>query len=135
ASTAQFARPAFGQPQPARAQDQDLSAPLQRGRDHGAFGAPRPPAVPHGDAQSRPVLPPQPQSEALPPAGPGDGRTPQYDTLETNWFHGPQQGGQQPPAEPQAHGFPQQSAPERPAPAAPRRGGGDTGATTSSWRP
>ncbi|WPW31636.1 nitrate- and nitrite sensing domain-containing protein [Streptomyces atratus] len=135
ASTAQFARPDFGQPQPARAQDQDLSAPLQRGRDNGDFGAPRPPAVPNGDAQYRPVLPQQPQSEALPPAGPGDGRTPLYDTLETNWFHGPQQGGQQPPAEPQAPGFPQQSAQERPAPAAPRRGGGDTGATTNSWRP
>jgi hypothetical protein len=34
------------------------------------------------------VLPPDP--EALPPAGPGDGRTPLYDTLETNWFHGQQ---------------------------------------------
>ncbi|MET8974077.1 nitrate- and nitrite sensing domain-containing protein [Streptomyces sp. NPDC004539] len=38
----------------------------------------------------RPVARPEP--EALPPAGPGDGRTPLYDTLETNWFH--QQGGQ-----------------------------------------
>ncbi|MFG2627191.1 nitrate- and nitrite sensing domain-containing protein [Streptomyces sp. NPDC048473] len=135
ANTAQFARPDFGQPQPARAQDQGLPAPRQRGRDNGDFGAPRPPAAPNGDAQYHPVLPPQPQPEALPPAGPGDGRTPLYDTLETNWFHGPQQGGQQPPAEPQAPAFPQQPAQERPAPAAPRRGGGDTGATTSSWRP
>ncbi|MFE4334738.1 nitrate- and nitrite sensing domain-containing protein [Streptomyces sp. NPDC056831] len=135
ANTAQFARPDFGQPQPARAQDQGLPAPRQHGRDNGDFGAPRPPAVPNGDAQYRPVLPPQPQPEALPPAGPGDGRTPLYDTLETNWFHGPQQSGQQPPAEPQASAFPQQSDQERPAPAAPRRGGGDTGATTSSWRP
>ncbi|MFJ1544065.1 nitrate- and nitrite sensing domain-containing protein [Streptomyces sp. NPDC088246] len=135
ASTAQFARPDFGRPQPARAQDQGLPAPRQHGRDNGDFGAPRPPAVPNGDAQYRPVLPPQPQPEALPPAGPGDGRTPLYDTLETNWFHGPQQSGQQPPAEPQASAFPQQSDQERPAPAAPRRGGGDTGATTSSWRP
>ncbi|MFJ2135158.1 nitrate- and nitrite sensing domain-containing protein [Streptomyces sp. NPDC087845] len=131
ASTAQFARPDFGQPQ-----DQGLPAPRQRDGGNGDFGAPRPPAAPSGDGQYRPVLPPQPQPEALPPAaGPGDGRTPLYDTLETNWFHGPQQGGQQPPAEPQAPAFPEQSAQERPAPAAPRRGGGDPGSTTSSWRP
>ncbi|MFE9856991.1 nitrate- and nitrite sensing domain-containing protein [Streptomyces sp. NPDC005780] len=122
ASTAQFARPDFGQP-----------APRQRDRDNGDFGAPRPPVAPAPSADYRPVLPQQPQPEALPPAGPGDGRTPLYDTLETNWFHGPQQGGQQPPAAPQAPGFPQQPAEERPAPAAPRRGAGDTGAT-SSWR-
>ncbi|MFF2962996.1 nitrate- and nitrite sensing domain-containing protein [Streptomyces sp. NPDC057963] len=131
ASTAQFARPDFGQPQ-----DQGLPAPRQRDGGNGDFGAPRPPAAPSGDGQYRPVLPPQPQPEALPPAaGPGDGRTPLYDTLETNWFHGPQQGGQQPPAEPQASAFPEQPAQERPAPAAPRRGGGDPGSTTSSWRP
>ncbi|MFC3351369.1 nitrate- and nitrite sensing domain-containing protein [Streptomyces echinoruber] len=42
------------------------------------FGAPRPPA---------PQRPQEP--EALPPAtGPGDGRTPLYDTLETDWFRG-----------------------------------------------
>ncbi|MER5357138.1 nitrate- and nitrite sensing domain-containing protein [Streptomyces sp. NPDC002785] len=134
ASTAQFARPDFGQPQPARAQDQGLPAPRQHGRDNGDFGAPRPPAAPNGEAQHRPGLPPQPQPEALPPAGPGDGRTPLYDTLETNWFHGPQQGGQQPPAEPQAPAVPQQSAQES-APPAPRRDGGDPGSTTSSWRP
>ncbi|MET9662863.1 histidine kinase, partial [Streptomyces sp. NPDC006510] len=133
AGTAQFARPDFGQP-PVRAQDQGLPATRQRGRDDEDFGAPRPPA---GDAQYRPVLPSQPQPEALPPAaGPGDGRTPLYDTLETNWFHGPQQGGQQPPAEPQTSAsLPQRPAPESPAPEAPRRGGGEPGSTTSSWRP
>ncbi|WP_405716818.1 MULTISPECIES: nitrate- and nitrite sensing domain-containing protein [unclassified Streptomyces] len=138
ASTAQFARPDFGQPQQAPARDQGLPAPRQRGRDDEDFGAPRQPVAPTGDAQYRPVLPPQPQPEALPPAaGPGDGRTPLYDTLETNWFHGPQQGGQQPPAEPQAPAsLPQRpAAPESPAPVAPNRGGGDTGSTTSSWRP
>ncbi|MGW1109314.1 nitrate- and nitrite sensing domain-containing protein [Streptomyces sp. NPDC002540] len=137
ASTAQFARPDFGQPQPAPSRDQGLPAPRQRGRDNGDFDAPRPPAAPDGDAQYHPVLPPQPQPEALPPAaGPGDGRTPLYDTLETNWFHGPQQGGQQPPAaEPQSPAFPQQQAQERPAPDGPRRDGGDPGGTTSTWRP
>ncbi|MGW4238905.1 nitrate- and nitrite sensing domain-containing protein [Streptomyces sp. NPDC004749] len=60
------------------------------------FTAPRPPApapVPGSEGGYRPPsLPPQPQPEALPPAsGPGDGRTPLYDTLETNWFHGSRQ--------------------------------------------
>ncbi|MGW1551461.1 nitrate- and nitrite sensing domain-containing protein [Streptomyces sp. NPDC002346] len=131
ASTAQFDRSDFGVPQ--SSQNQGMPGPRQRGRDAEHFGAPRPAAAPGPEAQYRPVLPPQPQPEALPPAGPGDGRTPLYDTLETNWFHGPQQGGQQPPAEPQAPGAPQQSAPERSAPPMPRRGAGDTG-TTSSWR-
>ncbi|WP_406422213.1 nitrate- and nitrite sensing domain-containing protein [Streptomyces sp. NBC_00842] len=131
ASTAQFAHPDFGVP--LSSQDQGMPGPRQRGRDAEDFGAPRPAAAPAPEAQYRPVLPPQPQPEALPPAGLGDGRTPLYDTLETNWFHGPQQGGQQPSAEPQAPGAPQQSAPERSAPPMPRRGAGDTG-TTSSWR-
>ncbi|MFF9345707.1 nitrate- and nitrite sensing domain-containing protein [Streptomyces sp. NPDC014734] len=131
ASTAQFARPDFGQPRPAP--DQGLPAPHQRGRGDEDFGAPRPPV---GEAQYHPV-PPRQQPEALPPVpGPGDGRTPLYDTLETNWFHGPQQGGQQPPAEPQAPASSQQPAhEERHAPEAPRHDGGEPGSTTSSWRP
>ncbi|MET9474262.1 nitrate- and nitrite sensing domain-containing protein [Streptomyces sp. NPDC002917] len=132
AGTAQFARPDFGRPQPS--QDQGLPAPRPRGRDNEDFRAPRPATAPAGEAQYRPVLPPQPQPEALPPAGPGDGRTPLYDTLETNWFHGPQQGGQQPPAGPQAPSVPQQTPQDRPAAPMPRRGAGDTGATTSTWR-
>ncbi|MFF3056585.1 nitrate- and nitrite sensing domain-containing protein [Streptomyces sp. NPDC057909] len=132
AGTAQFARPDFGRPQPS--QDQGLPAPRPRGRDNEDFRAPRPATAPAGEAQYRPVLPPQPQPEALPPAGPGDGRTPLYDTLETNWFHGPQQGGQQPPAGPQAPSVPQQTPQDRPAAPMPRRGAGDAGATTSTWR-
>lgn len=158
AGTAQFARPDFGRPQPSQPQDQGQPAPRRRDRGNGDFGAPRPPVAPAPDAQYRPALPQQP--EALPPAsGPGDGRTPLYDTLETNWFHGPQQngqqqngqqpggqqpggpyrngqqqGGQQPPAAPQPPAFPQQSAGLRPAPAAPQRGAGDAAGVTSSWR-
>ncbi|MFF1839208.1 nitrate- and nitrite sensing domain-containing protein [Streptomyces sp. NPDC058231] len=132
AGTAQFARPDFGAPQ--SAPDRQMPAPRQYGRDASDFGAPRPAAAPAPEAQYRPVLPPQPQPEALPPAsGPGDGRTPLYDTLETNWFHGPNQGGQQPPAEPQAPAVPHSSASERTAPPMPRRGGGDPG-STGSWR-
>ncbi|MFJ6083312.1 nitrate- and nitrite sensing domain-containing protein [Streptomyces sp. NPDC092369] len=55
----------------------------------GDFGPPRQPVPPR--PQQRPT---RPEPEALPPAGPGDGRTPLYDTLETNWFHGQGQNGQ-----------------------------------------
>lgn len=134
ASTSQFARPDFGRPQDqGPGQGQGQPAPGRRDGADENFGAPPPPVAPQSDSQYRPALPQQ--SEALPPAsGPGDGRTPLYDTLETNWFHGPQQNGQQPPAAPQAPAFPQQSADERPAPPAPQHGTGDTNGVTSSWR-
>ncbi|OKH91590.1 sensor histidine kinase [Streptomyces uncialis] len=60
--------------------------------DTGQFERPapeygRPPAQqghgPEAPRQNRPTEP-----EALPPAGPGDGRTPLFDTLETDWFRG-----------------------------------------------
>ncbi|MET9682149.1 sensor histidine kinase [Streptomyces coeruleorubidus] len=81
------------------------------GRGGADFGAPRPPAP-----QARPA---RQEPEALPPAsGPGDGRTPLYDTLETNWFHGQQQeqeqqsnGSAPAPQQPQGAGGPQRSAP------------------------
>ncbi|MFC8514937.1 nitrate- and nitrite sensing domain-containing protein [Streptomyces sp. NPDC057257] len=90
-------------------------------RPQGDFGAQRPPVPPR--PQQRPA---RQEPEALPPAsGPGDGRTPLYDTLETNWFHGGPGGGR-----PNGNGSapaPQQSqAPA--APAAPQR------PATSSWR-
>ncbi|KOV66132.1 membrane protein [Streptomyces sp. MMG1121] len=88
------------------------------------FGAPRPPTP----QQQRPV---HREPEALPPAsGPGDGRTPLFDTLETNWFHGG----------PQAEGAPAQQQPQQaqaPAQApAPQRGvnGNGNGSNTGSWR-
>jgi hypothetical protein len=89
--------------------------PQQGGDRSGAdYGAPRPPAQQQRPARQEP--------EALPPAtGPGDGRTPLYDTLETNWFRGGQERqqssngsappSQQPPSQPPA-------APQRPAPSA-----------------
>ncbi|MGW0629125.1 nitrate- and nitrite sensing domain-containing protein [Streptomyces sp. NPDC002758] len=77
-----------------------------RGAD---YGAPRQPAPPQ--------RPPRQEPEALPPAsGPGDGRTPLYDTLETNWFRGQQQAGGSAPA-----AAPQQQAPAPAASAAPQR--------------
>ncbi|MGW7823728.1 nitrate- and nitrite sensing domain-containing protein [Streptomyces puniciscabiei] len=90
--------------------------PQPPGRDD--YGAPRPQAPQQRPAQREP--------EALPPAsGPVDGRTPLYDTLETNWFHG---GGQQEsaPQQPQAPA----PAPQRPAAA----NGSVNSSTTGSWR-
>jgi hypothetical protein len=82
------------------------------GRGPADFGAPLPP-VPQ-----RPQRPTRQEPEALPPAGPGDGRTPLYDTLETNWFHGqPGQPGNNPvqaPQQPQAPAAPA-APPQRPA--------------------
>lgn len=124
ASTAQFARPDFNAPLQQN-QGPGLPAPRQRGRDGNDFGAPRPPA---GEPPYRPALPQQP--EALPPAGPGDGRTPLYDTLETNWFHGPGQGGQ-PAPEPQAPTAPEPTG--VPVPPMPQRGAAEP-PVTSSWR-
>ncbi|MFF3291079.1 nitrate- and nitrite sensing domain-containing protein [Streptomyces sp. NPDC003023] len=111
ASTAQFGRPDFGAPQPPAPQQQ---APQRR--DESSFAPPR----------QMPGLPAPQQPEALPPAGPGDGRTPLYDTLETNWFRGTQGGGQssdRPAEPPQAPaGRPAQPMPQRtpvPNPATP----------------
>ncbi|MFI9809729.1 nitrate- and nitrite sensing domain-containing protein [Streptomyces sp. NPDC052301] len=83
------------------------------------FGTPRPQAP----QQQRPV---HREPEALPPAsGPMDGRTPLYDTLETNWFHGQQQESAPAPQQPQQS--------QAPAPA-PQRPAGGNGSTTGSWR-
>ncbi|MGV9341608.1 nitrate- and nitrite sensing domain-containing protein [Streptomyces sp. NPDC003688] len=106
---------------------------------HGDFGAQRPQfpqrqAAPEPDRAPAQRQAPNEGWAALPPAGaPGDGRTPLYDTLETNWFHG---GGQQEaeqapaPAAPAAH---QQAPAQAPAPqraAAPA----SSSSTTGTWR-
>ncbi|MFI7412422.1 nitrate- and nitrite sensing domain-containing protein [Streptomyces sp. NPDC049627] len=85
------------------------------------YGAPQPPAP--ARPQQRPA---RQEPEALPPAtGPGDGRTPLYDTLETNWFHGGQQGRQS-----GAGGSAPAPAPQQPqAPAAPSQP-----PASASWR-
>ncbi|MFD7063630.1 hypothetical protein ACFV9J_30315, partial [Streptomyces sp. NPDC059906] len=116
AATGQFERPQAGG--------------TQGGND---FGAPRPPApqrpVPqepagqntNGTSAQRPG-----DGWALPPAsGPGDGRTPLYDTLETNWFHGDRE-SRAPQAAPAASPEPQAAQPQTPA--APQR------PATSAWR-
>ncbi|MEU0115674.1 nitrate- and nitrite sensing domain-containing protein [Streptomyces bobili] len=81
----------------------------------------------YGSPQQQPVPPrpaPRPEPEALPPAGPGDGRTPLFDTLETNWFHGQQADGNGNGSAP----TPQQQQPQ--APAAPQR----PATAGASWR-
>ncbi|MEU6878223.1 nitrate- and nitrite sensing domain-containing protein [Streptomyces sp. NPDC046712] len=147
ASTAQFPRPDFGQPQQAPQQAQapqgyqPQQPPAQRQRGGSDYGAPRP-------AGNLPQQPQQPQlqqprqPEALPPAsGPSDARTPLYDTLETNWFHGQGQGQQQDNGRGavdqtmQTPAVPQQ--PASPAPRRPAAQGGDGGQQAggpASWR-
>ncbi|MET9556875.1 nitrate- and nitrite sensing domain-containing protein [Streptomyces sp. NPDC006645] len=132
--------PPPGQGRPGADQGQGRPGYGQNGPNGADFGAPRPPVG---------ALPQQPQPEALPPAGPGDGRTPLFDTLETNWFHGQQNGGPAQPEVPQApeqqQPFPQQSPegpPDRPVsppPPMPQRqpangNANGNGAVTSSWR-
>ena len=62
-----------------------------------------------------------------PATGPGDGRTPLYDTLETNWFHQAQDGSGQDQARSNGSGPSSASTPHahpaaaQPAPAAPQR--------------
>ncbi|MER6317747.1 nitrate- and nitrite sensing domain-containing protein [Streptomyces sp. NPDC001581] len=98
------------QPQPQHTQPQ----PPQPGGGY----APVPPTRPE-----TPRLPQAHRPEALPPAqSSGDGRSPIFDTLESNWFR---EEGQQPPAQgpgsamPQQGRQPQQSAPAAPAPQQP----------------
>lgn len=54
------------------------------------FTPPKPPQRNGGQDQGIPAQPSQSQENFLPPGdnSGGDGRTPLYDTLETNWFHG-----------------------------------------------
>ncbi|MGQ5223862.1 nitrate- and nitrite sensing domain-containing protein [Streptomyces sp. yara] len=80
---------------------------------HGAGPVPPRPQPPQQQEQRQPS-----DQWALPPAsGPGDGRTPLYDTLETNWFHGGQGGAQEqgngsaPAAPPQPQQSPQPQSP------------------------
>ncbi|MCM2393013.1 hypothetical protein NBG84_32830, partial [Streptomyces sp. CWNU-1] len=143
-STGQFPRPDFGAPQ-----HQDPTSTGQFPRPD--FGAPQPPVpgqapVPPGfEADAAlplpPALPPQPQHEALPPAGPGDGRTPLFDTLETDWFHTQGRTRNGLPAEPVDTRAPSASrnTANRSVPPMPQRSTADHAAGPSAngngWRP
>ncbi|MFJ4922601.1 nitrate- and nitrite sensing domain-containing protein [Streptomyces sp. NPDC088725] len=95
-------------PQAPGPQQDGFPARRQDTRDNGGYGAqPR-----------QPGLPSPSQPDALPAAGPGDGSTPLFDSLETNWFHGPPSNGQQQGGgqqQPQAPAGPQQSPSSGPA--------------------
>ncbi|WP_371545523.1 nitrate- and nitrite sensing domain-containing protein [Streptomyces sp. NBC_00554] len=144
-TTGQFAAPGYGASQDPSSTGQFPMPGYGNGQGPSSTGqferpqAPQRPATPPQAPPQRPVRPPEP--EALPPAGPGDGRTPLYDTLETNWFHGQQaaaaaaaaqnNGSQASPQAPQAAQTPQQqtpAVPPRPA-AAPA-----PAAAQASWR-
>ncbi|NEA68842.1 hypothetical protein G3I56_41360, partial [Streptomyces sp. SID12488] len=135
-STGQFPAPSGFDgrgPVPGRPQNPSSTGQFERpqpgaGRGPADFGGARPPVPPR---------PPQP--EALPPAsGPGDGRTPLYDTLETNWFHGQGQQGQQPPSNGNGNGSSTNgngSALSQPSSVpAPPRPAASPASTTGSWR-
>ncbi|MFF9488636.1 nitrate- and nitrite sensing domain-containing protein [Streptomyces sp. NPDC014676] len=136
-STSQFPTPgqdngATGRhslPERPNAADPAVTGQYERPQPNGTHGAgpvaPRPPAPQQGPggAAQRPDGRAVSDAWALPPAsGPGDGRTPLYDTLETNWFHGggqeqgntsapaPQQHQPQQPQQPQGPTGPQRSA-------------------------
>ncbi|WP_326576998.1 nitrate- and nitrite sensing domain-containing protein [Streptomyces sp. NBC_00481] len=140
--TGQYGAPArqngqgTGQFNPQGRQNSQDTGQFERPQVNGeSYGAPRPPVPPQ-----RPPVPPQrparPQEpEALPPAtGPMDGRTPLYDTLETNWFHG--QGGQNGQnGQQQGNGSAQQQAAPAPqTPAAPQRPATPTAPASPTWR-
>ncbi|MEW2047209.1 nitrate- and nitrite sensing domain-containing protein [Streptomyces sp. NPDC005476] len=138
-STGQFAVPGFdssstGQHSLPGRQDPSATGQFPAPQT-GAYGAPSQPPVPPrpaGRAEQAGRGAGQRADEgrgpgdgwALPPAsGPGDGRTPLYDTLETNWFHGQQAGDAAAAPAPQQHQQPQ-------TPAAPQR----SAAANASWR-
>ncbi|MET7295476.1 nitrate- and nitrite sensing domain-containing protein [Streptomyces griseoloalbus] len=118
--------------------DPAVTGQFERPQPNGAhgsdFGAPRPPAPQqrpvrqdpgNGGAAQRPDdLRGASDAWALPPAsGPGDGRTPLYDTLETNWFRGQEQGNDSAPA-------PQQPQQQQP----PQASTGPQRSASTTWR-
>ncbi|MEV6652893.1 nitrate- and nitrite sensing domain-containing protein [Streptomyces sp. NPDC051219] len=145
ASTAQFERPGFPAQRPvnptgAYGQQNGQQGGRQNGQQSGRQGTPNnlrpagghtPPAAPRQPAGR---LPQAHQPEALPPAGPGDGRTPLFDTLESNWFRGTE--GEQPgaPQAPAVSQQPQQPPAHQPAPVQRRPERGADNASGAAWR-
>ncbi|WP_030188520.1 sensor histidine kinase [Streptomyces violaceorubidus] len=122
--------PARQNPAPTGQFERSQAGGTQGGNDFGTARPPAPqrPVAPEPAGQNANGTPPQRPGDgwALPPAsGPGDGRTPLYDTLETNWFHGDRE-TRAPQAAPAASPEPQAAQPQTPA--APQR------PATSAWR-
>ncbi|GAA4806832.1 sensor histidine kinase [Streptomyces ziwulingensis] len=94
----------------------------------GQFERPQLGGAPHGNDFGAPRRPVRREPEALPPAGPGDGRTPLFDTLETNWFRGQRQ------ERPENDGPASAPAPEQPQTPAASQSAPPQRPATSSWR-
>ncbi|MCX4541082.1 sensor histidine kinase [Streptomyces sp. NBC_01565] len=114
ASTGQFARPDYPATRPGGPGVGGPGGQQGQAPQSGGAYAPVPASRPE-----TPQLPQAHQPEALPPAqGPGEARSPIFDTLESNWFR--EEGAeQQPPA--QAPAVPQQPRPQHQIPGAPQR--------------
>ncbi|MCX4988221.1 MULTISPECIES: nitrate- and nitrite sensing domain-containing protein [unclassified Streptomyces] len=129
-STGQFARPGYGTSQDPTSTGQFATPGYGNGQDSSSTGQYERPSTPQP-----PVRPQEP--ETLPPAsGPGDGRTPLFDTLETNWFHGQADGGAPANGVPQNNGsqVSSQVVPQQPqTPPAPQQRPAAAPAT-ASWR-
>ncbi|MEU6272617.1 nitrate- and nitrite sensing domain-containing protein [Streptomyces populi] len=134
-STGQFAQPGYAPAQDPASTGQFAAPGYGNGQGSSSTGQYERPAAPQPPA--RPQAP-----EALPPASnPGDGRTPLYDTLETNWFHGQANGSDGAPANGAAQnngsqGY-AQAAPQQPqAPQAPqqRPAAAPAAPATTTWR-
>ncbi|MEU3348358.1 nitrate- and nitrite sensing domain-containing protein [Streptomyces sp. NPDC006700] len=129
-STGQFAQPGHHNAAPGRNGHQGGPADFGGLRGQAAQRPQQRPARPEPGNQGAPQQRPD-DAWALPPApGPGDGRTPLFDTLETNWFRGEQrqqQGGEPAPAQ-AAPQQPQQPQQQPQTPAAPQR------PAASAWR-
>ncbi|MEV8589794.1 nitrate- and nitrite sensing domain-containing protein [Streptomyces sp. NPDC051180] len=147
-STGQFPRPDFGAPQVPQQAQQPQAPQAYQGGQQQQFGrqpyvpqaqqqpqapqAPAPRQRTGGDAgRQQPALGQPRRPEALPPAGAGDGRTPLYDTLETNWFQ--QEQAQQQAAQ-QAQPDVTQPTPVVPSPSAPAPGDGGRQNGGAAWR-
>ncbi|MGW1894269.1 nitrate- and nitrite sensing domain-containing protein [Streptomyces sp. NPDC002004] len=128
-TSGQYPAPGYGERQQGR---QDMGSTGQFERPGPAGGRPRDTAPQRPD-RGAPQQPARTEPEALPPAsGPGDGRTPLYDTLETNWFNQQQSGGPAPEPERRPQG---PAAASRPSPASPTAvPDGQNGQNPASWR-
>ncbi|MDH6624064.1 signal transduction histidine kinase [Streptomyces sp. LBL] len=125
--TGQHSLPESQHPANASSSTGQFERPQVNGARDSDFGAPRPPAPQR--PQQRPDEGRRPDGWELPPAGPGDGRTPLFDTLETNWFHGQQNGQQNGRQGPDSAAAPPAAPHQQPhTPAAPQR------PVASSWR-
>ncbi|MGW2327286.1 nitrate- and nitrite sensing domain-containing protein [Streptomyces sp. NPDC001700] len=129
--TSEFQRPDFGR---GPGDTGEFAVPGQEGRGPGDTGQFSRPDYGHGPGDTsefqRPELGQGPgdtgqfpqvrddrngrQDDSLPPAGPGDGRTPIFDTIESTWLHQPETPGNQSDAG-QYTAEPPAPAPEPPA--------------------